>query len=104
MINNLKKVCLIGLVLSSFSALANPVPPLYSVCTTCHGVDGVPVAENYPIIAGQNKAYLISTLKAYKNGERTNVEANMMVPMAQMLTTDKMIEEMATYISGLERP
>ena len=36
------------------------------LCASCHGAAGVAVADMYPNLAGQNEAYLISALKAYR--------------------------------------
>lgn len=40
-------------------------------CRACHGSGGTaPIAQNYPKINGQNKIYLIHSLRAYRAGER----------------------------------
>ena len=44
-------------------------------CSRCHGRDGLgrgsgPAADAFPVIAGQPKAYLLATLKAFSTGAR----------------------------------
>jgi len=44
---------------------------IYAKCTGCHGIDGKTKAlGKSPVIAGQNKAEIITKLKAYKDGTR----------------------------------
>ncbi len=69
-------------------------------CRACHGVSGAsPVAPNYPKLNGQNKAYLISSLKAYRDGQRTGGIAVVMSTQAVQLS-DADIEELADYYSA----
>ena len=39
-------------------------------CSACHGYAGVPVANRWPVLAGQHAAYLQQQLNRYKIGER----------------------------------
>lgn len=64
----------------------------------CHGIDGISPNDMWPNLKGQKKGYLITAIKAYKNGERQNV---MMAPMVAKLT-DEDIEAIAEYYSALE--
>ena len=41
-----------------------------AVCAACHGVEGKALIPNYPHLAGQNAAYLVKQLKAFKEGSR----------------------------------
>ena len=66
-------------------------------CMGCHGPSGSGISPHYPRIAGLSKEYLQSQLEAYKSGQRKNV---MMNPISHPLTMQQ-IEELATYISGL---
>jgi cytochrome c553 len=45
---------------------------LSGYCKACHGMQGQPVANEWPVLAGQQAAYLQTQLAAYKSGERTN--------------------------------
>ena len=47
-------------------------PAATAVCVTCHGNDGVGIANNYPILAGQHRDYLEQALRDYKSGKRKN--------------------------------
>jgi cytochrome c553 len=64
-----------------------------SVCAVCHGVDGLAKIPEAPNIAGQNEAYLIEQLTAFKSGERKN---EMMSVVVQDLS-DADIENLAAY-------
>lgn len=70
-------------------------------CTACHGPrgNGIPYM-GYPRISGQHIEYIISTLKAYRSGEREGAKAQTMQTIAAELT-DAEIEALANYISGL---
>lgn len=43
---------------------------LAGYCSACHGYAGKPVANEWPILAGQRAAYLEQQLTAYKRGDR----------------------------------
>ncbi len=45
---------------------------LSAYCKACHGMQGVPAAKEWPILAGQHARYLHTQLLAYKRGERIN--------------------------------
>jgi cytochrome c553 len=48
-------------------------PPATQTCVACHGADGAKtVAEDYPVLAGQQPDYLVQALKDYKSGKRKN--------------------------------
>ena len=48
------------------------VPPAASLCTSCHGADGVAIAPIYPSLAGQHRDYLLRAIEEYKKGGRKN--------------------------------
>lgn len=49
------------------------VPPqAATLCTSCHGQDGVAIAPIYPSLAGQHEDYLVRALDEYKKGGRKN--------------------------------
>jgi cytochrome c553 len=70
------------------------------VCSACHGAAGKAAVPNYPNLAGQNKAYLVSALKAYKNKDRNGGMAAIMQGQAAALS-DQDIENLAEYYSTL---
>ena len=67
-------------------------------CAGCHGADGMAAVPTYPNLAGQNEAYLIATLKGFRDGTRKNA---MMNPMAKPLS-DADIENLAAYYASLK--
>jgi cytochrome c553 len=67
-------------------------------CAGCHGADGISAVPNYPNLAGQKEAYLILTLKGFRDGTREN---NIMNPMAKSLS-DADIENLAAFYSSLK--
>ena len=70
-------------------------------CTGCHAPSGAgnPMA-NYPALAGQNKAYIASTLKEFRSGARANDPNGMMRDVAHRLS-DAEIDAVSNYIQGL---
>ncbi len=45
---------------------------LAAYCKACHGMQGKPVAEAWPNLAGQQAVYLQQQLSSFKSGERIN--------------------------------
>jgi cytochrome c553 len=73
---------------------------LAAPCVTCHGSDGIALMKSYPNLAGQNSEYMESAIKAYRDGERTGVNAAQMIPMAKQLN-DQQIADLAAYFASL---
>jgi cytochrome c553 len=69
-----------------------------AMCAGCHGADGISVVPTYPNLAGQKEAYIITTLKGFRDGTRKNATMN---PMAKPLS-DADIENLAAYYAGLK--
>lgn len=57
------------------------------VCGACHGMTGNSVNPEWPSLAGQPEAYVVTQLKAFKEGRRVNA---LMTPMAVPLTEQDM--------------
>lgn len=75
---------------------------VYTVCAACHGGNGRDtMMPNYPKIGGQNRDYLVSALKAYRDGRRQGTFAELMRQTAAGLS-DAEIEAVADYVSRLE--
>jgi cytochrome c553 len=72
-----------------------------AVCTSCHGANGKAMIPTYPHIAGQNALYLESSLKAYRDGQRTGGQASIMSGMVAQLTNQD-IADLAAYFSSLK--
>ncbi|MDH3377065.1 MAG: c-type cytochrome [Gammaproteobacteria bacterium] len=77
---------------------------LYSqrLCITCHGPGGkVPIGPNYPILAGQNKDYLVQQIIDIKTSLRNNGITSVMSSIVQNVS-DEEIEAISGYLSGVE--
>ena len=75
----------------------------YAKCLRCHGENGKGKSKTislFPVIGGQQKAYIIKQLKDFKAGNRKNDPAGMMAMVAQGLS-DKEIQAVAEYLSSL---
>lgn len=72
-----------------------------AACIGCHGPSGKgnPAAV-YPVLSGQNKAYLAAQLKLFRSGERNNDPNEMMRALAHRLS-DAEIDALANYSSAL---
>jgi cytochrome c553 len=67
-------------------------------CAGCHGPTGAGLPVLYPRIGGQHAEYLVSQLKAFREGSRRNS-----LPMEQIAfrMTDAEMSEVADFVSGL---
>lgn len=103
----MKKVAIglaLGLGLMSGSVMAGDIAAgqaKSAICAACHGVDGIAVIPGYPHLKGQNEQYLVSSIKAYKNKERTGGLAVVMQAQAAMLS-DADIANIAAYYASLK--
>ena len=61
-----------GKPLASGAAKPANVPQAASLCTSCHGADGIAIAPTYPSLAGQHPDYLVRAIDEYKKGGRKN--------------------------------
>lgn len=69
-------------------------------CTGCHGIPGynnIYPTYKVPKIGGQNRQYLVTALKAYRDGERKH---KTMTNQAAALS-DQDIEDVAAYFASL---
>ncbi|MEY3942928.1 MAG: hypothetical protein RLZZ133_618 [Pseudomonadota bacterium] len=73
-----------------------------SMCIGCHGIPNYktayPVLYRVPKIAGQNYEYLVSSLNAYRNGERAHPS---MVAVSKTLTDQDIADLSAFYAAGV---
>lgn len=72
-----------------------------AICASCHGANGISIIPMYPNLAGQKEAYLVSAIKAYRDGDRTGGQTAVMAPMVAALS-DEDIANLAAYYSGLK--
>ena len=76
-------------------ASAQSVDDKAQVCAGCHGANGVPVQNTWPVIWGQQQGYLLIELRDFKSGAR---KSDVMGPIAQSLSRDDM-GALALYFS-----
>ena len=73
---------------------------LNSMCVGCHGIEGYktafPEVYSVPKIGGQNPAYIVKALQAYKSGDRNHPS---MKGIAATLS-DKDMADLAAYYSA----
>jgi cytochrome c553 len=86
-----------GKPLTSTGKAQGTVPKAATLCTSCHGQDGVAIAPMYPSLAGQHRDYLARAIEEYQKGGRKNP---IMKGFAGPLKPAE-IAEIAAYFSGL---
>jgi len=64
-----------------------------ATCTACHGLNGNSVNPEWPVLAGQNAAYLRDQITRFRDGKRANP---LMQPMVQNLT-DQDVADLAAF-------
>jgi cytochrome c553 len=67
-------------------------------CVKCHGEDGIGDSPITPSLAGQDLAYMINALRAYKDGTRDD---DTMTPRAKKLD-DVAMSALSAYYAGLD--
>lgn len=72
-----------------------------AVCAACHGPDGNSFNPEWPSLAGQHEAYLVTQLQAFKDGTR---EDPLMSPMALGLSEQDMKDLAAFYRAQSRAP
>src|SRR5690554_6735108 len=71
-----------------------------AVCAACHGANGIAQIPMYPNLAGQNEQYLVSSMQAYKNKQRSGGQSMLMQPQAAALS-DEDIANLAAYYASM---
>ena len=69
-------------------------------CAACHGANGQAAVPVYPSLAGQNEAYLVSSLQSYKNKQRSGGMSAIMEMQAANLS-EQDIEDLAAYYAAM---
>ncbi len=69
---------------------------LLKACASCHGRDGRGGQFDHPALTGQIRTYLVDSMLAFKEGDRTNDIYSRMRYVAEALT-DEEIEALADY-------
>jgi cytochrome c553 len=68
-------------------------------CGQCHGAAGQGVGATFPELAGQSAGYIVSQLKAWKDGKRTNDPLHLMTGISSKLSDDQIAAVAAYYAS-----
>lgn len=95
-------ITLLSLVLAApllADSMEDSAATLVETCRGCHGIEGyknVYPTYKVPMLAGQNKDYLVIALKAYKSGERSHPT---MQSQAKTLSEQDM-EAIAAYFAA----
>ncbi len=69
-------------------------------CASCHGQKGEGSIVDVPALAGQSPTYFVTTMMAYKEGDRENDIYSRMRFIAQELTEDE-ITQLADYYASI---
>lgn len=73
-----------------------------AACTACHSPTGKGNSQaGFPALGGQHAAYTAAQLRAFRSGERTNDGSAAPMRIVSERLTDREIEALASYISGL---
>lgn len=70
-----------------------------AACQACHGSAGKASVPLYPHLAGQHADYLLHALQAYKKGERSGGQAEVMKAFVSGLSDEDMADLAAYYQS-----
>jgi cytochrome c553 len=92
----------LALVIPAAAGHAETIEEKAQLCAACHGEDGVPPEQSYPvpIIWGQNLGYLLFQLRDFKSGAR---KSEVMSPIAQALPHED-LTALAQYFSKMPWP
>jgi cytochrome c553 len=77
---------------------APPAKEVLAPCVKCHGEDGIGDSPITPSLAGQDLAYMVNALRAYKDGTRDD---DTMTPRAKKLD-DAAMTTLSAYYAGLD--
>ena len=70
--------------------------------TACHSVNGAGNAQaGFPRVSGQQKGYLVTTLKEYRNLSRNAGDYSLVMQSASQNLKDSDIQALANYMHGL---
>jgi cytochrome c553 len=72
---------------------------LVQACAACHGQNGIGSNKLVPNLAGQNEVYLLSALRAYKSGTRSDPRMNAMLKDVG----DDQLSELAAHYSKMRK-
>lgn len=81
-------------------ALSRPFEHALVDCARCHGQDGLGRSPATPMLAAQNEAYLLESLRAYQHNERAS--GFMTLPVTGVDPAD--LQDLANYFANLPAP
>jgi cytochrome c553 len=98
-------IAIAGLTLAAFNAQASSLVDGSAedgkakalTCTACHGPEGNSVNPLWPSIAGQGAPYIVTQLKAFKEGTRQDP----LMTSQAMLLSDEDMADLAVYFESL---
>jgi cytochrome c553 len=70
------------------------------VCSNCHGVTGVSVSPNFPILAAQVPEYIVKQLQEFKSHDRQDPAGFVYMWGLSRSLTDAQMRELASYYAG----
>jgi len=85
---------------ASASAVGTTPEKVATLCSACHGANGVGIMGDYPTLAGQHADYLERALIEYQKGDRKNA---VMQPFAAQLSAAD-VKAIAEYFSKQQPP
>ena len=94
-------ILMISVLLASGTVLAGDAAAgktKAAACAGCHGANGMSSNPMWPNLAGQQTAYLVKQMKAFRDGSRKDP---MMGPMAKPLS-DADIDNLSAYFNSLK--
>jgi cytochrome c553 len=77
-----------------------PAVTAAQVCSNCHGIDGVSVSPNFPRLAGQTRAYLVSQLNNFRGHHRSDPAGYEYMWGLTRDLSDEQIAGLAAYFSA----
>ncbi|WP_427978416.1 c-type cytochrome [Agarivorans sp.] len=95
-----KLILALALSIPFVASTVSAAPAKAPLCAACHGADGKATIPGYPNLAGQNEQYLVTSLKAYRDKQRSGGQAMVMQAQAASLT-DAEIAELAAYFAAM---
>ena len=96
----LRSVLVAALISTATAVWADTIDDKASLCSACHGEEGLPSEPAIPIIWGQNEGYLYLELRDFQKGARKD---DRMTPIAQSLSKED-AAAFAAYFAGKPWP
>ena len=91
----LAALCSVGQAMAASPA---PTPYFVANCANCHGTDGKSVTPIMPKLAGQDREFVLETLRAYKAGTRSGT---IMSQLSKGYTDEEFVQ-LADYFSTVK--